>query len=153
MKGLASFVLGLIIELQRATTLPVGGRYKPSTFYVRRGWRREDAGVYRRGLEFKSNVRILRISMSDSVGEVEAEVPSESGGGLYKVKLTIPLDFECNCPWGSHRFNPCKHVYATVLRVLEEAGVDVGDGILELIVYEGLNRIAYHKARIATSLT
>jgi len=152
LKSLVSFTLGLILELQRAAILPVGEGYRPSTFYLRRGWRREEVGVYRRGLELKGSVRILRTSIDGGVGEVEAEVPSESGMKWYKVKLTVPLDFECNCPWGSHRFNPCKHVYATALKVLEEAGVDVRDGIIEFIVYEGLNRIAYHKARIATSI-
>ncbi len=153
MDNLLRFTLSLILELYRASNLPVGGDYKPTSFYyTRRGWREED-GVYKRGLKLKGNVRIQAINIDDGVGEVEAEVLSENGVRRYRVKVTIPLDFECTCPWGFHRFNPCKHVYATVLRVIEDAGVDIGDGVLEFIVYEGLNRLAYHKARVATSIT
>ncbi len=154
MDSLRRFALGLILELYRASGLPVGNEYKPSSFYyTRRGWREEGAGVYRKGLELRGNVRIHMINMEDGVGEVEAEVLSESGTRWYKVKLIIPLDFECTCPWGSYRFNPCKHVFATTLRVLEDAGINIRDGILEFIIYEGLNRIAYHRAKTAISLT
>jgi hypothetical protein len=152
-EGLEGFALRLILELYKASFLPIGEGYKPSTFYyARRGWRREDVGVYRRGLELRGGVRINRVYLDDGAGEVEADVLSESGEIWYKVKLIIPLDFECNCPWSSRRFNPCKHVYATTLRVLEDAGINIEDGILELLVYEGLNRVAYHKARTAYAM-
>jgi hypothetical protein len=153
LEGLEGFALRLILELYRASGLPVGEGYKPSTFYyARRGWRREDVGVYRRGLELRGGVRINRVYLDNGAGEVEADVLSESGERWYKVKLIIPLDFECNCPWSSRRFNPCKHVYATTLRVLEDAGINIEDGMLELLVYEGLNRVAYHKARTASAM-
>jgi hypothetical protein len=153
LEGLEGFALRLILELYKASFLPIGEGYKPSTFYyARRGWRREDVDVYRRGLELRGGVRINEVYLDDGAGEVEADVLSESGEIWYKVKLIIPLDFECNCPWSSRRFNPCKHVYATTLRVLEDAGINIEDGILELLVYEGLNRVAYHKARTASAM-
>jgi hypothetical protein len=153
LEGLEGFAPRLILELYKASFLPIGEGYKPSTFYyARRGWRREDVDVYRRGLELRGGVRINKVYLDDDPGEVEADVLSESGERWYKVKLIIPLDFECNCPWSSRRFNPCKHVYATTLRALEDAGINIEDGILELLVYEGLNRVAYHKARTASAM-
>jgi len=150
--ALAGFAVRLLLELHFASSLPVGGGYKPSSYrYARRGWR-EVEGVYSKGVRLSRSVRIVSVDFHDGVGEVEAIVPSESGGRSYKVRVSLPLDFECTCPWGSTRFNPCKHVYATVLKVLGDVGVDVEDWVVELLVYEGLNRVAYHKATVSKSI-
>ena len=86
MNSLEGFALRLILELYRASFLPIGEGYKPSTFYyARRGWRREDAGVYRKGLELRGGVRINKVYLDDGAGEVEADVLSESSERWYKV--------------------------------------------------------------------
>jgi len=41
------------------------------------------------------------------------------------VRVSISLGFEFTCPHERHKFNLCKHVYAVVLRMLENTGIDV----------------------------
>ena len=85
--------------------------------------------------------------------ELVADVPSESDPNVtYTVTIYMPLDFDCSCPHGQHRFNPCKHVYAVVLKILEVSGANTEDPILWHYIYEGLNRLAYHKAKTQRSL-
>ncbi len=145
------FSTRLLFELVNISTIPVGKNYKPSTYlYKRRG---EEEGVFKKGLKLKDKVIIKRMAFDGDNWELVAEVPSESShGARYTVTIYVPLDFECSCPHGQHRFNPCKHVYATVLRVLEISGADVRDVILWHYIYEGLNRLAYHKARTQRNL-
>jgi hypothetical protein len=147
---------GLILASQMAGAIftPVGGDYRPSSYlYVkRRNWGRikEEKGVFGKALELKDKVRIVEVAIEIMGGELTARVPSETAlGKYYTVKLSVPADFECDCPWGQHRYNPCKHVFATVLRVLEEAGVAADHNL----VYEGLNRLAYRKAKLDRELS
>jgi len=151
---LRAFAVKLLHELYLALNLPVDYReYKPSSYlYVRRrGWREEE-GVFRKGEKLSKDVKIARVDFHEGVGEVEAEVPSEGGGQKYKVKVYLPLDFECTCPWGATRFNPCKHVFAAVLKILEDMRGFVDIITFRTLVYEGLNRVAYHKAQASRSI-
>jgi len=146
---------GLILASQMIGTLfmPVGGDYKPSSYlYVRRrswGREREEKGVFGKALELKDRVRIVSVSLGILGGELVARVPSESTPGeYYTVRISVPIDFECSCPWGQHRYNPCKHVFAVALKVLEEAGVAADRNL----VYDSLNRLAYRKAKLDREL-
>jgi hypothetical protein len=143
------FALILASQMIGTTFVPVGEGYKPSSYlYVRRrvwGKEREEKGVFGKALELKDRVRIVAVTLGTLGGELVARVPSESRPGEhYTVKLMVPVDFECSCPWGQHRYNPCKHVFAVVLKVLEEVGVAADYHL----VYESLNRLAYRKARL-----
>jgi hypothetical protein len=146
---------GLILASQMIGTafMPVGKDYKPSSYlYVRRrswGREREEKGVFGKALDLKDSVRIVSVSVGILGGELAAVVPSESRPGEhYTVKLAVPIDFECSCPWGQHRYNPCKHVFAAALKVLEEAGVAADRNL----VYDSLNRLAYRKAKLDREL-
>jgi hypothetical protein len=140
------FTTRLLFELVNISTMPTGKSYKPSSYlYARRG---EAEGVFKKGLRLKNAVAIKRMTFDGDNWELVAEVPSEtSPDAKYTVAIFVPLDFECSCPHGQHRFNPCKHVYAVVLKALEISGADVRDPIIWHYVYEGLNRLAYHKAK------
>lgn len=46
-----------------------------------------------------------------------------TGNTTYRVKISAYLDYNCNCLWFRQHQSPCKHVLATVLRVLEEAKI------------------------------
>lgn len=148
------FGLTLASQMIGAVFAPVGGDYKPSSYLYaqRRSWGRikEEKGVFGKALELKDRVVIVSASAGILGGEVTARVPSESRPGEhYTVRLSVPADFECDCPWGQHRYNPCKHVFATALRVLEEAGAAVDRNL----VYESLNRLAYQKAKLGRELS
>jgi uncharacterized Zn finger protein len=133
------------MEVINASHLPVSKGYKTTSFLYK-GDKKE--GVFAKGLKLKDKVEVRRVVFDGDNWEVVATIPSESDSNTtYTVKLYLPLDFECSCPWGSHRFRPCKHVFATVLRLLEIAGADTRDPILRHYIHEGLNRLAYHKAK------
>jgi len=138
-------VLVQVLELAEA---PTGPRYRPpSRWYRRRGWVEED-GVLARALKLVSRVRLVRVSPE----VVEAEVPSESDPSrTYVVRVFVdPLDFECSCPHGEYRFNPCKHVIATVLRLVRDYMTIAGKGaevVIPVAIHEGLSKLAYYKAR------
>jgi hypothetical protein len=138
------FGVRLLYELINISTMPVGKNYKPSSYlYAGRG-----EGVFKKGLKLMDKVAVKKIVFDGDNWELEAEVQSETSPDTkYTVTIFMPLDFECSCPHGQHRFNPCKHVYATVLRILEISGANIRDPILWHYIHEGLNRLAYHKAR------
>jgi len=143
----------LMFELVNATTMPVGKNYRPSTYLYAKAKRGEGEGVFRKGLRLKDSVIVKRISFDGDNWELVAEVPSESAPSTrYTVAIYMPLDFECSCPHGQHRFNPCKHVHAAVLKLLEISGADTRDPVLWHYIYEGLNKLAYHKARTQRNL-
>ena len=138
----------LVMEVVNASHLPEPRGYKTTSFLYDSKDRRE--GVFAKGLRMKGRVAVKKTAFDGDNWEVVAVVPSESDPNtMYTVKLYLPLDFECDCPWGSYRFRPCKHVFAVVLRLLEIAGADTGDPILRHFIFEGLNRLAYHKAKTA----
>ena len=140
-----------MFELINISTIPVGKDYKPTSYLYARAGRGE--GVFKKGLRLKDKVAIKKIVFDGDNWELVADVPSESNSNTtYTVTIYMPLDFECSCPHGQHRFNPCKHVYAVVLKLLEISGADTRDPVLWHYVYEGLNRLAYHKARTQRSL-
>ncbi len=146
------FSTRLLFELVNISTIPVGKNYKPSSFLYSKGRRGEDEGVFKKSLRLKDKVVIKKMAFDGDNWELVAEVQSETSPDTkYTVVIFMPLDFECSCPHGQHRFNPCKHVYAAVLRALEISGADVRDPILWHHLYEGLNRLAYHKARTQRS--
>jgi hypothetical protein len=139
------FAARLVMEVINASHLPISKGYKTTSFLYK-GDKKE--GVFAKGLKLKDKVEVRRVVFDGDNWEAEAKVQSESNPNtIYTVKLYLPLDFECDCPWGQYRFRPCKHVFAVVLRLLEIAGADVGDPILKHYVFEGLNRLAYHKAK------
>jgi hypothetical protein len=143
-----AFSTRLLFELVNASTMPVGKNYKPSSYlYVHNRRRGEEEGVFKKGLKLKDKVAIRRMAFDGDNWELAAEVPSESSDAKYTVTIYMPLDFECSCPHGQHRFNPCKHVYAVALKLLEISGADIKDPILWHYIYEGLNKLAYHKAK------
>ncbi len=147
------FGVRLAMELINASHLPVGKNYKTTSFLYKNDKRE---GVFAKGLKMKDRVTIRKLTFDGDNWEVEAVVPSEtstSPNEKYTVKIYTPLDFECSCPWGSHRFRPCKHVFAVTLRLLEIAGADVRDPLLQHYVFEGLNRLAYHKAKTYRNFT
>jgi len=138
-------VLVQALELAEA---PVGPGYRsPSKWYARR-YPREEPGVLAKALRLVDRVRLVRISPE----VVEAEVPSESDPSrTYVVRVYVePLDFECSCPHGEHRFNPCKHVIAAVLRLVRDYMTVAGRGaevVIPVAIHEGLSKLAYLKAR------
>jgi hypothetical protein len=140
------FAARLLMEVVNAANLPVDKSYRPVSFlYNRRG---EGKGVFAKALNIKNTVVVKKLTFDGDNWEAEATVRSESDPDtVYTVKIYLPLDFECDCLWGQHRFNPCKHVFATVLQLFEAAGADVNDPIIRHYIYEGLNRLAYHKAK------
>jgi hypothetical protein len=146
-----AFSARLMMEIVNASHLPAGKDFKTTTYlYNRRG---EREGVFAKGLKMKDKVIVKRLAFDGDNWEAVATVPSESDPNTtYTVKLYLPLDFECGCPWGSHRFRPCKHVYAAVIKLFEVAGADVRDPILWHFVFEGLSRLAYHKAKTSRRL-
>jgi hypothetical protein len=96
-----------------------GPDFKPVSGWHAKTYPREEPGVLAKAVALAKDVRVVRVSDV----AVEAEVPSESTPGkVYRVKIYLfPLfDFECTCPHGEHRFNPCKHVVATVLALIAE---------------------------------
>lgn len=142
--------LRLILELSEISGHPVGDDFKPTSYLHKPGRLGDREGVFAKGLRLKDSVRFESIHVEDGYVEVVAIVPSESGGREYRVKLTIPLDFECTCPYQLYHFNPCKHVYAVTLKLLEQEGVDIGDWRVMYLTYVGLNKLAYLKAKTAT---
>jgi uncharacterized Zn finger protein len=141
----------LVMEVINASHLPANENYKPTSYlYDKKGERK---GVFAKGLALKDKVIVKKISFDGDNWEVEALVPSESSPNTaYTVTIYLPLDFECTCPHGQHRFNPCKHAYATIIKLLEIAGADIRDPILRHYAYEGLNRLAHHKAQMHRNL-
>ena len=143
----------LMFELVNASTMPVGKNYKPTSYLYSRGRRGESEGVFKKGLMMKDKVVIKKMAFDGDNWELVAEVPSETSPDTkYTVTIFMPLDFECTCPHGQYRFNPCKHAYAVMLKLLEISGADVKDPVLWHYIYEGLNRLAHHKARTQRNL-
>jgi hypothetical protein len=138
-------VLVQTLELAR---LPAGPGYKPPSRWYARMYPEEKPGVLAKAVKLVDRVRLVRITPE----VVEAEVPSESDPGrVYRVRVYVdPLDFECECPHGEHRFNPCKHVLAVVLRLVRDYMTVAGRGaevVIPALVHEGLSKLAYYKAR------
>jgi hypothetical protein len=145
------FSTRLLFELVNVSAIPVGKDYRPSSYlYARTG---KGEGVFKKGLMLKDKVMIRKMVFDGDNWELVANVPSESDPNTtYTVTIYTPLDFECSCPHGQYRFNPCKHVYAVVLKLLEISGADTRDRILWHYIYEGLNRLAYRKAKTQRNL-
>ncbi|MEM0285021.1 MAG: SWIM zinc finger family protein [Sulfolobales archaeon] len=132
--------------------LSVGPDYRPPSKWRRYSRGREEEGVLSRAVRLAWRVRLVRVSPE----VVEAEVPSERNpGATYRVRVYVnPLDFECSCPNGEHRFNPSKHVIAAVLKLVWDYMSYTGEAPEELArlaiagaVHEGLSKLAYLKAR------
>ncbi len=145
----ASFATRLLAELTRVMRIRVGGDYEPTSFLVKDGER----GVFAKGLRLKDRVAIVGIRSEGNVTVLTATVQSGTRRGVrYDVELTLPLGFRCSCEWGKRRLYPCKHVYAVVLKVLEAAGLKLGDDMLTkytlyYAIYDSLNRLAYRKSK------
>ena len=93
--------------------------FRPVSSWYAKRYPREKEGVLAKAVRLASKVRVVRRAYE----VVEAEVPSESEPGrVYRVKVYLypAFDFECTCPHSQYRFNPCKHVLATVLALLAE---------------------------------
>jgi hypothetical protein len=145
----ASFATRFLAELTRAMRARVGRDYEPTSFLTRDG----EKGVFARGLKLRNRVAIVGIRSEGNMMILTATVPSETRRGVqHHVELTLPLGFRCSCDWGKHRLYPCKHVYAAVLKVLEAAGLRLGDDMLTkytlyYAIYDSLNRLAYRKSK------
>jgi hypothetical protein len=123
-----------LYESTRMSDLPVSKGYRPAR------------KMLSKASEIKDRVAIKKLLFDDDIWEVEAMVES------YTVKIYMPLDFECDCPYSQHHFTPCEHVFAVILRILEFHGADINDSIIRHYVVEGLYRLAYHKARVYRQL-
>jgi hypothetical protein len=145
----ASFATRLLAELTKAVRVKVGRDYEPTSFLVKDGER----GVFAKGLKLKDRVSVVGVRSEGNEMILTAVVPSGTRRGVqYEVKLMLPLGFKCSCEWSQHRLYPCKHVYATVLKVLETAGLKLGDDTLTkytlyYAIYDSLNRLAYRKSK------
>jgi hypothetical protein len=64
----------------------------------------------------------------------------------YKVKVSAYLDYSCTCLWVQQHRSPCKHVLATVLKVLEEAKI-IKESKTEVYDFyiKAVNKVAYAK--------
>jgi hypothetical protein len=66
---------------------------------------------------------------------------------VYKVRISAYLDYECNCLWFQRHRSPCKHVLATVLKVLEEAKIIKEPKAETYDFYiKAVNKVAYAKS-------
>ena len=149
-REIVSFATRFLAELTRAMRSKVGRDYEPTSFLVRDG----EKGVFARGLKLRNKVSIVGIRSEGNATVLTAIVSSEAKRGVqYEVKLMLPLDFECSCEWSKYRPYPCKHVYAATLKVLEVAGLRLGESdmltkyTLYYAIYDSLNRLAYRKSR------
>ena len=159
----------LLFRLIMLSTVYVGPGYRPSSGWVYRRYPRVVEGVLARSVRLVDRVEVT--SVDDY--SFEARVLSEEDPGVqYVVRVYVSpidpmVDFECTCPHGERRFNPCKHVTASILAFLNKhvKGLEIsGDKLREgfyidleekrLIetVYEGLNKAAYIKARGSSEL-
>ncbi|MDM7275440.1 MAG: hypothetical protein P3X22_004890 [Thermoprotei archaeon] len=159
----------LLFRLIMSSAVDVGPGYKPSSGWVYRRYPRVVEGVLARSVRLVDKVEIVSV---DDYG-FEARVASEEDLKVqYSVRVYVsPIDpmveFECTCPYGERRFNPCKHVTASILALLNKYVEDLkisGDKLEEgfyrdpeerrLIeaIYEGLNKAAYIKARSSSKL-
>jgi hypothetical protein len=68
---------------------------------------------------------------------------------VYKVRISAYLDYSCNCLWFQQHRTPCKHVLATVLKVLEEAKI-IKESKAEIYDFyiKAVNRAAYAKNKL-----
>lgn len=129
--------------------------FKPASGWHAKRYPREEPGVLAKAVRLVEKVRVVR----ETGDMVEAEVPSESKPSkTYRVRVYATprfFDYECSCPHGEHRFNPCKHVIATILKILadsspmlEDLGFDTLLGRrIAVLVHYALNVHAYLKAR------
>jgi hypothetical protein len=64
----------------------------------------------------------------------------------YKIKISAYLDYDCNCLWFQQHKSPCKHVLATIIKVLEEAKI-ITDRKMETYDFyvKAVNKVAYAK--------
>jgi hypothetical protein len=66
---------------------------------------------------------------------------------VYKVRISAYLDYTCNCLWFQQYGSPCKHVLATVLKVLEEAKIIKEPKAETYDFYiKAVNKVAYAKS-------
>jgi hypothetical protein len=67
----------------------------------------------------------------------------------YRVRITAYLDYSCNCLWFQQHKSPCKHVLATVLKVLEKTKI-ITEPKTETYDFfiKAVNRAAYAKTRL-----
>ncbi|MEM1685469.1 MAG: SWIM zinc finger family protein [Acidilobaceae archaeon] len=143
----------VIFTLAEIAGIEVGRDYKPTSYLYSYYKKRDNEGVFLKGLKLKDKVKIVKVTVDGEYSEIIARVPSENSTKEYRVKIILPLDFECTCPYQQHHFNPCKHVYATMLKILELNGAPIEDWRLQQLVYEGLNKYAYIKAKNLQALT
>lgn len=132
--------------------------YKPSSYWLAKSYPREEPGVLAKAINLIDRVRIVERGL----GYVEAIVPSESKEGEnYKVKIEaspLTFDYSCTCPHGEHRFNPCKHVVASVLRIVADGyriknpkdffTKNIDGRTVAVAIHTALNNHAYIKSRI-----
>ncbi len=69
---------------------------------------------------------------------------------VYKVRISAYLDYNCNCLWFQQHRSPCKHVLATVLKVLEEAKI-IKESKAEIYDFyvKAVNKVAYAKTKLS----
>jgi hypothetical protein len=67
----------------------------------------------------------------------------------YRVRISAYLDYNCNCLWFQQYGSPCKHVLATVLKVLEKAKIIKEPKAETYDFYiKATNRAAYAKNKL-----
>jgi len=68
---------------------------------------------------------------------------------VYRVRISAYLDYACSCLWFQQHLSPCKHVLATVLKVLEEARIIKESKVETYDFYiRAVNRVAYAKNKL-----
>jgi len=68
---------------------------------------------------------------------------------FYKVRISAYLDYHCNCLWFQQHRSPCKHILATVLKVLEEARIITEPKTETYDFYiKAVNKLAYAKTKL-----
>jgi hypothetical protein len=68
----------------------------------------------------------------------------------YKVKISAHLDYSCSCLWFQQHKSPCKHVLATIIKVLEKANI-IKDNKTETYDFyiKAINKLAYTKTKLS----
>jgi hypothetical protein len=92
-------------------------------------------------IELKGKVKIVEATPWQLTATVQL-----TGNTSYRVRISAYLDYTCDCLWYQQHHTPCKHVLATILKVLEEAKI-IRDKRLETYDFyiRAVNKAAYAK--------
>jgi hypothetical protein len=106
--------------------------------------------------EFTSETDLTKIVELKSRVEVENATPWHlvakvrlTDKTVYRVRITAYLDYTCDCLWFQQHRLPCKHILATVLKVLEEAKIITNPKMETYDFFvKAVYRVAYAKSKL-----